>query len=631
MSSRKDIFKKYYASDIFNQNPNFEVSSPKPKLRHNNSCLENTKEDVFNIGKEKRIHRNLGKNFQKKEPKCISAEKRKENYDKIYGSDIFNRREVARLERRKGKQQIPNATNKSCCFDEFRDDEEYTKDLIYYTKQHRGEKKEYNPEIYVNRITPQERYFKQYYENHDDVILPGNILNTEVNMDQEKINYIKRKINLEKNEKIFNDVGVDKKRIEGQAPEKEVRYVKNHPVSMYPKKYRRFVDLNEFPENNCKINKQIQMESHIFSNDKNYYDKTNEEINEINERIKKDPLKHRYYHSDVLGQPIIKVNRDLSKNDPSLFGAVHSKWAQTNVEWSSPEAEVMFGKNYTDSIYKKYGPKPTAYQRKINQLADSQGKDTLSGLDKSPIYDYEKPQTNETLNNENTKKIEEMVEKIPNLNEGQKQGIKMKTSVLDFIDESQWDNKAKTLNEFYGGANNKPKNKEIPDKPNRVNNTDNLNKDYGYHDFIITYSLRDNQFEKFDENQIQKLFATKGVNAYDVHKNPFPTGNYNTISLKIKGNDENNQITNKVKLVQEDLKNKNYKINIEKGTEKNHKKNNKRMVSNPGAKIGIMPDEPNPMNAGSTFKIMPPEYIARKGFIKQFNGVNYAYKKGGPQ
>ena len=55
------------------------------------------------------------------------------------------------------------------------------------------------------------------------------------------------------------------------------------------------------------------------------------------------------------------------------------------------------------------------------------------------------------------------------------------------------------------------------------------------------------------------------------------------------------------------------------------------MVSNPGAKIGIMPDEPNPMNAGSTFKIMPPEYIARKGFIKQFNGVNYAYKKGGPQ
>ena len=631
MSSRKDIFKKYYASDIFNQNPNFEVSSPKPKLRHNNSCLENTKEDVFNIGKEKRIHRTLGKNLPKKEAKCVSLDKKKEHYDKIYGSDIFNTRQVTYMEKRRGKQQIPNVTNKSSCFDEMRNNDEYSKDLIYYTKEHRAEKKDYNPEIYVNKITPQERYFKQYYENHEDVILPGNNPTTEANINQEKINYIKRKINLEKNEKIFNDVGVDKKRIEGEVPEKEVRYVKNHQVSIYPKNNRRFVDLNEFPENNCKINKQLQMESHIFSNDNNYYDKTNEEINEINERIKKDVEKNRRYNSDVLGQPIIKVNRDLSKNDPSLFGAVHSKWAQTNVQWSSPEAEVMFGKNYTDSVYQKYGPKPTAYQRKINQLADSQGKDTLSGLDKSPIYNCEKTEPNETLNNENTKKIEEMVEKIPNINEGQKQGIKMKTSVLDFTDENQWSNKAKTLNDFYGGGKNKPKSKEITEKPNKVNNTKNLNKDNGYHNFIITYSLKDNQFEKYDENQIQKLFASKGVNVYDVHKNPFPTGNYNTISLKIKGNDENNQIYNKVKLVQEDLKNKNYKLNIEKGPQKNNKKNNKRIVGNPGAKIGIIPDEPNPMNAGSTFKIMPPEYISRKGFIKQFNGVNYGYKSGGPQ
>ena len=224
--------------------------------------------------------------------------------------------------------------------------------------------------------------------------------------------------------------------------------MKNHPITNENKKYRRFVDLNEFPENNCTINKQIQMESHIFSNDNNYYNKTNEEINEINDRIKKEQSKR--YNADVLGQPYIRVNRDLSNNDPSLYGAVHSKWGQTNILWSSPEAEVMFGKNYTDSVYKKYGPNPTAYQIKINQLADSQSKDTLSGLDKSPIYNYQKPEKTEQVNDETTKKIGKMVDDIPYLNEGQKLGIKNKASVLDFTDNSQWDNKARTLNDFYG-------------------------------------------------------------------------------------------------------------------------------------------------------------------------------------
>ena len=52
------------------------------------------------------------------------------------------------------------------------------------------------------------------------------------------------------------------------ALQKEIRYVKNHPITNENKKYKRIV---EFPEKNWKINKQIQIESHIFCNDKNYY------------------------------------------------------------------------------------------------------------------------------------------------------------------------------------------------------------------------------------------------------------------------------------------------------------------------------------------------------------------------
>ena len=63
-----------------------------------------------------------------------------------------------------------------------------------------------------------------------------------------------------------------------------------------------------------------------------------------------------------------------------------------------------------------------------------------------------------------------------------------------------------------------------------------------------------NQFEKFDEAEIQKLLGNKGIQAYDIHKNPFDKGNYNTINIKIKGNDDNNELYNKVKKVQEDLR-----------------------------------------------------------------------------
>ena len=81
-------------------------------------------------------------------------------------------------------------------------------------------------------------------------------------------------------------------------------------------------------------------------------------------------------------------------------------------------------------------------------------------------------------------------------------------------------------------------------------------------------------------------------------------------------------------MVQNDLRKKNYKLNIERGAVKNHGIKHGRMVKNPGAKIGIVHDASTKnYYDGSQYKIMPPEMLARKGFAKQFAHVNYGYKK----
>ena len=632
MASRKDILNKYFASDIFNQNPNpnYGMATPdRPKLHLNRSTLENTKEEVFNIGKEKRIIRNKNRKNEEKEPILShSVEKRRKNLTRIYGSDIFNTRKANSIERRRGKQKLENARNKSTCFEEMKNNDEYSKDLKFYTKEHRGEKKTYNPGLYIETVTPQERYYDNYYENHCEGVLPEThtYLKSEGNIDENKLKYIKKKLNLNRDEKLFNDVGVDKKRKQGEKVYKEIRYPKKNFVTLYKGDRRRFVDIDEYPENNCKINKQIQFESHIFSNDKNKYNKTNEEIKEINDRIDKEKNKH--YHMDVLGQPIIKVNRNknIEKNAEGGEGE-NIKLRPANINWSSPQAEVMFGKEHQSNIYKKYGTKgPNAYQLKLYQYADSGNRDTLSGEKKTSYQNKERPKKEEKLNDEGLKKIEEMVNDIPNLNDRQKLQIRNKTSVLDCNNDKDWNNKAKNLNDFYNKGNKQKRNKDITDKVNNIDKKTNDNKDCGYHDYVITYSTKGNQFDKFDDNEIKNLFGSKGINVYDIHKNPFPKGNYNTVSLKISGNDADNEISKKVKSVQDDLKKKNYKINIEKGEEKNHKKNNKRILNKQKGKNGTTSNTIN-NNGGSQFKIMPNEYKTRRGFTKEFAGINYGYKK----
>ena len=96
---------------------------------------------------------------------------RKKNYEKIYSSDIFNKGRSSSLERRRGVKQIPNATNKTTLLNQFGNNDEYVKDLKYYRSQHRAEKKEYDPDVYMIKITSQERFYRDHFANHD--ILSG--------------------------------------------------------------------------------------------------------------------------------------------------------------------------------------------------------------------------------------------------------------------------------------------------------------------------------------------------------------------------------------------------------------------------------------------------------------------------
>ena len=161
--SKKDTYMKYLGSDIFNLNQN-EIKKEAyetAKGRKIHPRIENTKEDLFNIGKKKRIKRNILKN---EEILSKSVEKKHKNY---YGdSDIFFQKHPTSCERRKGVKFVPSILNKSTYLYENRNLEEYANDLKDYEILHRVDQNSYNPEKYFNKISTEERYFKAFYDDN---------------------------------------------------------------------------------------------------------------------------------------------------------------------------------------------------------------------------------------------------------------------------------------------------------------------------------------------------------------------------------------------------------------------------------------------------------------------------------
>ena len=531
---KSDAYIKYYSSNIFNLNSNnneIEPSKYNRQRKHIHLPI-NTKENLFNIGKQKRIKRDILKN---KNILSKSVEKKRRNPRE---SDIFFLKKSNSCERRKGVKFIPDILNKKTALYELRNIDDYNNYIKDYEFIHRNNKSTYNPEIYINKETPYERYFKAYYKdnisnNNKDELLEKYIHDRK---------YLKNEIS-----KLNDSVGEI-----NEASIRKKRYIPKRRNKSEDKRF--FADSKFFPRHNCTINKQIQMESNIFNNNINKEKDYFQEAKEIYNRLEKANKKQ------------------LQKNNINTEFVEYSNNTLANTR----RIKDLYDKN-------KF--------RKYNLIT---GKEKIERI----------PVINKNIEKSENKKIQDMIESIPNLSTHNKIRIKMKSSILDFNEEKDISQKCQELKDFYNAnADNsirKRKKKDITLKINEKNNDiilndDNLNKKPS-EKYVMTYTSN-TKFDKFDSSEIKNIFEKKGVQVYDIHdkNNNFNGRNLNCISFKLKGENEN-----KIQSIENYLKKENYKVKIKK--DNNIKKANKEQI--------------NKNKEEKKFKIMPKEYIERKGFTK---------------
>ena len=189
MTSRKEIYDKYFHSNIFNTEPILNESLPPARIKISQSSLNNTKNDIFNTEKNP-----IKPNITKKGIKRLGV------YSKLYGSDIFCQTQPIENDKKKkdGVRKIRNANNFSTCLDSMKNNEEYIKNLKNYSKIHRAEKKEYNPDKYLVKESAAERYYKEVYEPHGSSVLPERHYSAGPENKQiyaEKKKFLKKRIN----------------------------------------------------------------------------------------------------------------------------------------------------------------------------------------------------------------------------------------------------------------------------------------------------------------------------------------------------------------------------------------------------------------------------------------------------
>ena len=623
--SRKQIYDKYFNSNIFNNDPALAAKIPKVRTRISQSSLLKTKDDLFNT-----------ENPTQKSPLTKKGVKRLGVYSKLYGSDIFNKTNPNLTQKKSGVKKIRNANNFSSCFDSMKNLEEYKNNLKSYTKEKRTEKKNFKPDDkYINNETPAERYYKEMYEHNGSNILPERCFSAD-KCTKEK--YANKKKNMKNEENKLNDE-ISELKLKPKINKKIYVKKKNKWTEDNSGNYH-FIDNKKNPVNNAKINKQIYLQSNLFKNeDEKNNDNFSEKkkmktLEQINNRIEEEKSRiqrnNRYHFSPQ------EKRRDLSGNDRMIYGSVHSKWEKSKIDWLNPQTEIMFGTQQSKDLKKEFGPKgPNAFQRKLNQLADSKNIDTINENQKEPINKIIKPQAQEITNDQGNAKWNEVVEKIPNLSPDKKLKIKQNATNSVLNDENNFENKAKTLTNFYTNPNmtsitKKPK-KEVTDKIGKKKNMNNSNKkpekksEHDFTDYVLTYATKGN-FEKFGENEIKNLFEKNGVHIYDIHKNMFDKGTYNMVKFKVRDDKEGQDALNqKITNIEKDL-GKNYKVKINKEKKKNLKINSKNFVSNPGAKLGILNENIGVHNNAKYTKI-PDNIKNKKSFSRQFEQINYGYKK----
>ena len=557
--SKRDNYNMHFSSDIFNMDPNNNKKEiyETLKTRKIHPITENTKEDLFNIGKSQRIKRNIIKN---KDIMSKSMEKKHKNRGE---SDIFFQKTSNSCEKRKGVKLIPNNINKKTFLYETRNVDDYKNYLKNYQSSHRDNNNSYNPETYINKINPQERYFKAYYDDNISINKEGN----NKKKDEQLKKFIHDRKFLKKEITKLNDSICERKENLSQD-KRNIKYRRNKSEEK-----RFFADTNYFPKYNCTINQQIQMESNIFDNeeiqDKNYFEDAKEIYNRLEKIKKKENNNNR--------------TSQINKNNLSTKSKIYANNINSDLV------------QYYNNTISNTGRMKDLYNMNNNRNYDLiTGKQNL--MNKTDIKSIKE--------NKDNKKIEEMIESIPNLSECNKLEIRMKASVLDFNNENDLAQKTKELKDFYKNKNNKIRKKneltlKIGEKNNNlIFNDDNLDKKPS-EKYIMTYTSK-SKFEQFDSGEIKNIFEKKGVHAYDIHdnkKNTYNGKNLNVVSFKLKGQDNE-----KILSVENDIKKEKYKIKI--------KKEDKLKTS--------INEQINKIHEEKRFKIMPSKMLQRKGFINQY-------------
>jgi len=562
--AKKETYKKYYGSDIFNLNENDiqKEAFSSAKGRKVRRIIQNTKQDVFNTIEPKRIQRKIIKN---NEIINKSVEKRHKNYGE---SDIFFQKKSSSCEKRTGVKLIPNTLNRSTFLYENRNLEEYSKDLKNYEILHRNNDSKYNPDKYINRMSTNERYFKAYYDDNIQINQDDNKKKKEEQLKK----YIHDRKFLKSEISKLNDTTAERKGNTG----KEKRYVRQKRNKSEEKRF--FADSKDFPKYNCEINKQIQMESHIFN------------INQPKEKDYFDEAKEIYHRLEKVHKNQNQISKRTFPNQLNNNKTTTKNAYAERIKNNKKNLNLLQYNNNTISY--------TGNMKDLFLLNNSRNYDLITGkeiTEKIPVKNLKKEKTD-------SKKIQELLESIPNLSDHNKLQARMKASILDFKNSKDYAKKQKQLIEFYKNNPNKlRKNNYITLKIGEKNSDNLINDDYfnekPSENYIMTYTSKD-QFDKFDSNELKNMFIKKGIQAYNFHnKNNFNGKNVKSISFKLNGRD-----ADKIKSIETELKNENYKVKIRK--EDNLKKFNNEKV--------------NKIKEEKRFKVMPKEIIQRKGFSRQF-------------
>ena len=607
--SREQVLEKYFNSDIFNTAPIKVEKITTVRVRQSQTSLANTKNDIFNTEKKAQN----AESFVKK------LFNRKLVYSKIYGSDIFNQTNPTESKINK----VRNRNNFSTCFDNMKNNEEYKKNLQSYTKEKRAEKKSFKPDKYLNTETPAERYYKEMYNNNGKIFPENNLKKDLINKEK----YAEKKRNLKNDINKINDeiseIKTNPKNSKQIYVRKKNKWTENNSGGY------KFINTKISQFDNAKINKQLNLQSNIFQNSENKLEKS-EILNydKIKSRLEEEKNKeylNNTYHISHNNQN--NKSPDLSNNDKLLFGSVHTKWEKSNIDWHNPITELMFGNLKSKEMNSSFGPNgPTPFQRKLNQLADSKNIDTITEKEKNPINNFEKQNVNNDINDIGIHKVEKILEETSDLKEDKKLKIKMNATTSLLNSDNDLEKKIKTLSNYYTNPlKTKKLKKEITAKVGTKYATKDEKNNNSNSDYVLNYATTD-QFEKFGENEIKKMFAKYGVHIYDVHKNMFDNGSYNTIQFKVRQNKDEEKIKEKMNEIEKNLS-KNYKVKINKEEKKDLKINNKNFVNEPGKKVGVYNENiGNQKEEKKYFKIN--NNIKRKqSFSRQFQQINYKYKK----